>query len=159
MLCLRHKRKKRQSALPTYQSTMGTASVRSLDETLVDRTPMVEHRAPAGAGGLVVPGHEKVVYRSTQPQVAMPVQNEMYTSANVWELDSTETGTRSRSELESPAMSRVSSPYVPSAVERGASPHVPLVPPVVDDRQNRGSGFDFGFEQTRPVRRNDELHF
>lgn len=148
ILCMRRRRKKRQSALPTYRSAEGTRSARSLDETLVDRTPMVQHRKPVGAAVMAVPGREKATYHSEQPDVPMPVQTEMYTSANVWELDSTEMGTRS--ELDSPAVSRVSSPLAPRASLRVASP-ASMVSPVVEDRQDRGSGFDFGFEQRRTV--------
>jgi hypothetical protein len=165
MLCLRHKRKKRetQTALPTYQSATRT---HSLDETLVDRTPMVEHRTPigagVGAGAMMVPGREKEVYRSRQPDAG---QNEMYTSANVWELDSREVA--GRREMESPAVSRVSSPIVLTAgshASRTVSPIVPsaderVVSPVVEDRRDRGPGFDFGFEERRTGRPGDELHF
>ncbi|KAF2031220.1 hypothetical protein EK21DRAFT_111256 [Setomelanomma holmii] len=103
MLILRHKRRKRNTPPPTYASPAlehGSVSARSLDETLVDRTPMAEHHTLAG-GGLGY-GNEKELYRASQPEVAMPVQSEMSTSANVWELDGRETERMERSELESP---------------------------------------------------------
>jgi hypothetical protein len=67
---------------------------------------MTEHRTLAGAG--LGSGNEKEVYRASEPEVAMPVESEMQTSANVWELDGRETGRERverierRSELESP---------------------------------------------------------
>jgi hypothetical protein len=123
MLVLRHKRKKRQHSLPSNAAPAYAAarSHHSLDETLVERTPMVEQQAPAAGAGY---GHanrapvggymqnEKDVYRSSQKDVSapMPHQNEMATTANVWELDGTERPRPMPSELESPA------------VERGAAP-------------------------------------
>lgn len=116
---------------------------------------MVEHRTPigagVGAGAMMVPGREKEVYRATQPDTE---QSEMYTSANVWELDSRELAPRR--EIGSPAVSSVSSPVVASDGSRFVSP---IVSPVVEDRRDRGPGFDFGFEERRTGRPGDELHF
>jgi hypothetical protein len=98
MLVLRHKRKKRQT-LPPPSSTYDTGRHHSLDETLVDRTPMTEHVVPVA--GYV--GDEKDVYR---PDVVMPRQNEMETSANVWEIDGREMPRRDTgpSEVEPPVI-------------------------------------------------------
>jgi hypothetical protein len=97
MLVLRHKRKKRQ----TLARQSPNRSNRSLDETLVDRTPMTEHAVPVAA----YVGNEKDVYRS---DVVVPRGNEMATSANVWELDGQEMQRPSMtaSELESPGAER-----------------------------------------------------
>jgi hypothetical protein len=96
MLVLRHKRKKRQT-LPPSSPAFGSGRRHSLDETLVDRTPMTEHSVPIA--GYV--GNEKDVYRS---DVAVPRETEMETSANVWEIDGREMQRQETgvSELESP---------------------------------------------------------
>lgn len=102
MLILRHKRKKRQTAAvltENLESERG-ASRRSLDETLVERTPMTEHQVLAGGAGYS--RNEKELYRSSEPIVAMPRESEMETSANVWELDGRERERPLPSELESP---------------------------------------------------------
>jgi hypothetical protein len=98
MLVLRHKRKKRQT-LPPPSTTFDAGRHHSLDETLVDRTPMTEHRVPVA--GYV--GNEKDVYRS---DVVVPRENEMETSANVWEIDGREMQRRDTgvSELASPVV-------------------------------------------------------
>ncbi|KAF2825701.1 hypothetical protein CC86DRAFT_446340 [Ophiobolus disseminans] len=131
MLILRHKRKNRHPPLPTYQPTTATASARSLDETLVDRTPMTENQVLASREGMVYSGNEKEVYRSSEPEVEMPRESELYTSANVWELDGRETA-------------------VPSELES----------PVVREARV-GSGFDFGLDERASTGRRDrsELHF
>jgi hypothetical protein len=105
MLILRHKRKKRQ-AFPPPSPTLENGSHRILDETLVDRTPMTEHRVPVRGYG----GNEKDVYRSSEPDVVLPRQNEMETSANVWEIDGREMQRRGTtvSELESPIVEQTS---------------------------------------------------
>jgi hypothetical protein len=123
MLVVRHKRNKRQQSLPSTAALAyaGARSHHSLDETLVDRTPMIEQQASvAGAGyghanRVPVGGYtqnEKDVYRSSQRDVSttMPHQNEMETSANVWELDGTERPRPTPSELESPTVERGSAP-------------------------------------------------
>jgi hypothetical protein len=56
---------------------------------------MTEHRVPVG--GYV--GNEKDVYQSSQPVVALPRENEMETSANVWEIDGREMQRQDNNEI------------------------------------------------------------
>ncbi|KAH5423416.1 hypothetical protein HBI23_199070 [Parastagonospora nodorum] len=105
-LCLRHKRKKREAPLPYKHSPMlDNASHRSLDETLVERTPMVEPRTPHYQQEVPIGGYvqnEKAAYKAGNKPLPVPAQVEMETSANVWELDATEKPRPIRVGLESP---------------------------------------------------------
>jgi hypothetical protein len=73
---------------------------RSLDETLLNRTPMTEPRSPVA--GYV--RNEKDIYRSSQQDVMLPQSSEMETAANVWEIDGRERERPLPSELESPTV-------------------------------------------------------
>jgi hypothetical protein len=98
---------------------LDNASHRSLDETLVERTPMTESRVPVAGGGggggyvghepLPVGGYthnEKDMYRSSHQALPMPAQSEMETSANVWEIDGRERTWPLPTERESPVSER-----------------------------------------------------
>jgi hypothetical protein len=152
MLILRHKRRKHTPPPPTYGSPAlehGSASARSLDETLVDRTPMTEHRTLAGAG--LGSGNEKEVYRASEPEVAMPVESEMQTSANVWELDGRETGRERFERIE--RRSELESPISPMTGEEGRR---------FDDWPlPRGETGGLGGAHAKPVQRAEhaEMHF
>jgi hypothetical protein len=102
MLILRHKRKARHQTNSTTEALASErgASRRSLDETLVERTPMTQHQVLAAGPGYVA--NEKELYRSSHPNTALPQESEMETSANVWELDGRERERPVVSELESP---------------------------------------------------------
>ncbi|KAH7083715.1 hypothetical protein FB567DRAFT_90776 [Paraphoma chrysanthemicola] len=170
MLILRHKRRnhtqKHNSSPPTYASPSlehGSASARSLDETLVDRTPMAERRDLASThmgggmrmGGGLASGNEKEVYRASEPEVSMPIESEMQTSANVWELDGRETGRDRVSSRETAVQrSELESPISPLTGEEGRR---------FDDwplpRYDGGGGM--GGVHGRPMQRGEhsELHF
>lgn len=78
---------------------------------------MTEHRNLASGGHHYrSDGPEKEVYQR-QENVAMPQGSELYTNANVWELDGRETA--ARSELESPMVSPIASPV--TRVEKPSS--------------------------------------
>jgi len=67
---------------------------------------MTEHQVMASRAAsrerITHTGNEKEVYRSSEPEVPMPRESELYTSANVWELDGRERAVPS--ELESPVV-------------------------------------------------------
>lgn len=84
---------------------LDNASHRSLDETLVERTPMVDPRTPYYQQGEPIGGYvqnEKAAYKASHKPLPVPTQIEMETSANVWELDATESPRVRPAKVESP---------------------------------------------------------
>jgi len=84
---------------------LDNASHRSLDETLVERTPMVDPRTPHYQHEVPIGSYvqnEKAAYKASHKPLPMPTQIEMETSANVWELDATEVPRPRQAGVESP---------------------------------------------------------